>query len=147
MTSVERTAYPRFGRVVAGRELAESFTPSGDEVEWARSRTAQDDERRLLALVVWLKSYQRLGYFPKVDDVPAVVARHVRDALGLAGDVELEQPVERTAKRYRELVRARMKVTYEGSRHHPAQRQRLGSRPGNERLDRLVLLRVSVHIG
>ncbi len=115
MTSVERTTYPRFGRVVAGRELAESFTPSGDEVEWARCRTAQHDERRLLALVVWLKSYQRLGYFPKVDDVPAVVARHVRDALGLAGDVELEQPVERTAKRYRELVRARMKVTYDAA--------------------------------
>ncbi|WP_318272005.1 hypothetical protein [Microbispora triticiradicis] len=28
--------------------------------------------------VVWLKSYQRLGYFPKVEDVPAVVVGHVR---------------------------------------------------------------------
>ena len=70
----------------------------------------------MLALVVWLKSYQRLGYFPKVDDVPAVVVRHVRESLGLAGDVELERPVERTAKRYRELVRARMRVTYDAAR-------------------------------
>jgi hypothetical protein len=44
------------------------------------------------------------------------VVRHVRDALGLAGDVELERPVERTAKRYRELVRSRMKVTYDAAR-------------------------------
>jgi hypothetical protein len=58
VTSVDRTAHPRFGRVVSGRELAESFTPTDDEAEWARARTAQDD-RRLLALVVWLKSYQR----------------------------------------------------------------------------------------
>jgi hypothetical protein len=35
--------------VVPGRELAESFTPSGDEIEWARSRTDQD-ERHLLAV-------------------------------------------------------------------------------------------------
>ena len=34
-----------------------------------------------------------------------------------------------------------------GSRHHPAQKQRLGSRPHNERLGYLVLLRVSVHVG
>jgi hypothetical protein len=139
VTSVE-TAYPRFGRVVPGRELAESFTPVEDEIEWARARTDQDD-RHLLALVVWLKSYQRLGYFPKVDDVPAVVVRHVRDSLGLAGDVELERPVERTAKRYRELVRARMRVTYDAARVRQVAEQairkavlakgRLGSSSGN----------------
>jgi hypothetical protein len=114
VTSVDRTAYPRFGRVVSGRELAESFTPTDAEIEWARTRT--QDEQRLLALVVWLKSYQRLGYFPKAGDVPPAVVRHVRDALGLAGNVELEQAAERTAKRYRELVRARMKVTYDTAR-------------------------------
>ncbi len=83
-------------------------------MEWARARN--QDKPRLLALVVWLKSYQRLGYFPKAVDVPPAVVRHVRDALGLAGDVELEPAAERTAKRYRELVRARMKVTYDAAR-------------------------------
>jgi hypothetical protein len=34
-----------------------------------------------------------------------------------------------------------------GSRHHPAQKERLRSRPQNERLGYLVLLRVSVHVG
>ena len=71
MTSIDRTAYPRFARVVSARELAEVFTPTADEVEWARSKT--EDPQHLLALVVWLKAYQRLGYFPKLDDVPAVV--------------------------------------------------------------------------
>lgn len=89
MTSVDRTAYPRFGRVVSGRELTEAFTPTDAEVEWARGRT--QDLQHLLALIVWLKSYQRLGYFPKVEDVPPVVVRHVRGVLGLAEDVELER--------------------------------------------------------
>jgi hypothetical protein len=35
----------------------------------------------------------------------------------------------------------------QGSRHHPAQKQRLGSRPHNEKRGCLVLLRVSVHVG
>ena len=113
MTSVDRTAYPRFGRVVPGRELAEAFTPTDAEVEWARAKT--QDQQHLLALVVWLKAYQRLGYFPKVEDVPPVVVRHVREALGLGGDVELERAAVRSAKRHREFVRKRMKVTYDGA--------------------------------
>jgi hypothetical protein len=48
---------------VGARELAEAFTPTLDEVEWARSKTTT--EQHFLALVVLLKCYQRSGYFPK----------------------------------------------------------------------------------
>ncbi|WP_442811275.1 DUF4158 domain-containing protein [Streptosporangium sp. NBC_01756] len=64
MASIDRTAYPRFTRAVSARELAEVFTPSADEVEWARGKA--HDDQPLLALLVWLKAYQRLGYFPKL---------------------------------------------------------------------------------
>lgn len=57
VTSVDRTAYPRFGWVVTGRELAEAFTPTDAEVRWARAKT--QDQQHLLALAVWLKAYQR----------------------------------------------------------------------------------------
>jgi Domain of unknown function (DUF4158) len=114
MTSVDRTAYPRFGRVVPGRELTDAFTPTDAEAEWARSRT--QDREHLLALAVLLKSYQRLGYFPKLDDVPSVVVRHVRGCLGLGPEVEFGPAAERTGKRHREFVRARMKVTYDPAR-------------------------------
>jgi hypothetical protein len=114
MTSVDRTAYPRFGRVVPGRELADAFTPADAEAEWARSRTQAPEH--LLALAVLLKSYQRLGYFPKAEDVPSVVVRHVRGCLGIGPDVEFGQTAERTGKRHREFVRARMKVTYDPAR-------------------------------
>ncbi|WP_248958473.1 Tn3 family transposase [Sphaerisporangium perillae] len=113
MTPVDRTAYPRFGRVVSGRELAEAFTPTDAEVEWAQGKT--QDQQHLLALVVWLKSYQRLGYFPKVEDVPLVVVRHVRGVLGLGEDVALERAAVRSAKRHREFIRKRMKVVYDGA--------------------------------
>jgi hypothetical protein len=95
--------------------LAEAFTPTKAEVEWARSRT--DDEHHLLALVVWLKSYQRLGYFPKLAEVPPAVAGHARQVLGLAEDeVALRQAASASAKRHRALVRKRLGVSYEAAR-------------------------------
>ena len=59
MTSIERTAYPRFKRLLSARELHVFFTPQPDEVAWARSATGADGH--VLALVVWLKCFGRLG--------------------------------------------------------------------------------------
>ncbi|MFB4284326.1 DUF4158 domain-containing protein [Nonomuraea sp. MTCD27] len=114
MTSIDRTAYPRFARVVSGRELVESFSPTDAEMAWARGHT--QDEHHLLMLVVWLKSYQRLGYFPKIAEVPSAVAAHVRGALRLADEVELRQAAPMTASRHRAFVRQRMGVSYEAAR-------------------------------
>lgn len=96
MTSIDRTAYPTFKRMTS-RDLAEAFTPSEEEIEWARDKTSTDGH--LLALAVWLKSYRRLGYFPKLEDVPDVVVGHVRDALKVSVDVVPEVDADRTAKR------------------------------------------------
>ena len=99
---------------MSARELAEVFTPSAAEVEWARGKT--QDDQHLLALLVWLKAYQRLGYFPKLKDVPAVVAEHIREVVGLPEGVVLEDAAERSAKRHRSFVRKRMGVTYDAVR-------------------------------
>lgn len=72
MTSIDRTAYPRFKRVISGLELAEAFTPTLDEIAWARSRTQTD--QYFLALVIRLKCYQRLSYFAKLTEVPGAVS-------------------------------------------------------------------------
>jgi Domain of unknown function (DUF4158) len=109
VTSIDRTAYPTFKRM-APPDLADAFTPSDDEIEWARDKTSAD--AHLLALTVWLKSYRRLGYFPKLEDVPDVVVEHVRDALKLPAGVAVEVDAARTAKRQRDLVRKRLGVKY-----------------------------------
>jgi hypothetical protein len=62
MASIERTAYPRFRRLVTARELA-TLTPSGAEIEWARERTRSHSH--LLALTLSLKCFQRLGYLAR----------------------------------------------------------------------------------
>ena len=113
MTSIDRTAYPGFARMVSARELADAFTPVGDEVVWAREKTTT--EQHLLALVVWLKCYQRLRYFPQLDEVPDSVAGHIRGLLGLSEKVAAQVEANRTAKRHREFVRDRLGVTYDSA--------------------------------
>ncbi|MEU6726667.1 DUF4158 domain-containing protein [Nonomuraea wenchangensis] len=80
-------------------------------VEWARGKT--QDDQYFLALLVWLKTYQQLGYFPKLADVPAVVTQHVRSIVGLPDDVVLAEASERSAKRHRSFVRTRLGVDYD----------------------------------
>jgi len=113
MTSIERTAYPRFGRLVTSRELA-GMSPSSDEVLWARGLARS--EEHLLALVLSLKCFQRLGYFPRRMDVPDVVADHLRGSPELAGDVEPEVGSERTVTAQHQLVRERVGVVLDRER-------------------------------
>jgi Domain of unknown function (DUF4158) len=114
LASIDRTAYPRFKRAVSMRELAEAFTPTPDEITWARGKTLH--EQHLQALLVRLKCYQRLGYFAKLTDVPDAVVDHVRGVLELPDAVVAETDADRTAKRHRQFVRERLGVKYEAAR-------------------------------
>jgi hypothetical protein len=113
MTSIERTAYRRFGRLVSARELG-GMSPSADEVAWARDLALSD--AHLLALVLSLKCFQRLGYFPRRDDVPGAVVDHVRRCLDLAEKVQPEVGSERTGTSQHQLVRERVGVALDPER-------------------------------
>jgi hypothetical protein len=80
MASIERTAYPRFRRLVTARELA-SLSPSREEVVWAREHTRSGEH--LFSLVLSLVCFGQLGYFPRAGEVPVAVVEHVRRELGL----------------------------------------------------------------
>ena len=71
MTSIERTAYPRFKRLISAGELHGHFKPTREEVAWASQRT--DSDGHLLAL----ECFQRMGRFPRQDEVPGQVVDYV----------------------------------------------------------------------
>ena len=75
MASIERTAYPQFKRNPVVRELVAAYTPTDAELAFITENARQPGHR--LALALLLKSFQRLGYFPAVDEVPAAVVRHI----------------------------------------------------------------------
>ncbi|MEV0236418.1 DUF4158 domain-containing protein [Nonomuraea sp. NPDC050786] len=73
---MERTAYRVLPRLMMTRELYMFFSPSQEEMAWAREKT--DTDEHLLALTLALKCFQRLGRFAKAREVPVVVVEHVR---------------------------------------------------------------------
>ena len=113
MTSIDRTAYPQFRGIVSVRELVDGFTPTPDEAAWARGKTTAD--QTFLALLTWLKCYQRMRHFPDLDEVPVVVLDHMRVGLGLPDDVVAVVESVRSAARYRDLIRERLGVKYDGA--------------------------------
>ena len=76
MALIDRTAYPRLPSSVAERDLVEVFTPTAEEAQWAWTQVIEPQAR--LVLLVMLKCYQRLGYFPQLDQVPPAVTEHVQ---------------------------------------------------------------------
>lgn len=107
MTSIERTAYPRFKRLITARELHLFFSPSREEVLWSQERADSEDHQ--LSLLLLLKSYQRMARFPKWDEVPEMVVDFVRKAVELPeGTVAGRYASVRTAEAHRVLVRGRV---------------------------------------
>ena len=92
------------------------FSPTRDELEWAADAT--DCDEHLVALLLMLKSYQRMGCFPKLEDVPEMVVDFVRRAVELPEGTLPAYRAERTAKHHRGLVRKQVGVMYD--RRRPA---------------------------
>jgi hypothetical protein len=69
VTSIERTAYPRFRHDPNARELQELFTPAQDEVGFVQS-LIRENNQHLFAAMLLLKCLQYLGYFPDLAEDP-----------------------------------------------------------------------------
>jgi hypothetical protein len=83
MALIERTAYPRSSKVFTARELQDAYTPTAEEILYARLHVRNDTG--LLCFLVLLKCFQRLQHFPSLPDVPAPVVDHVRSCLRRSG--------------------------------------------------------------
>ena len=81
MPSASDTAYPRLKANPADKELVEVYTPTENELAFARKRTNQPVQR--VGLLLLLKAFQRLGYFVSFADIPDAIVRHIASCVGL----------------------------------------------------------------
>jgi len=86
MATIERTAYPRFPKVLATKDLQASYTPLPEELEWARRSTR--GERPRLGLLVLLKVFQQMHHFPPVESIPAAVVEHVQVMANIGSTIQ-----------------------------------------------------------
>lgn len=107
MTSIERTAYPRFKQYPDPQELAEFYTPTSEEILLVKSRTKSHEG--FFSFMVMLKSFQRLGYFPHSERVPGAVIKHLQSCLKLHDWVKAI-PSERQRYTYQKAIREYLSV-------------------------------------
>jgi TnpA family transposase len=108
LASVERTAYPRFSSAITAAELQHSFTPTEVEQGLAQSYTRTD--QHALCFVILLKSFQRLHYFPALEQVPAAIIAHVRTCLQVGPEVVPAYETGRTLYRHHVAIREYLRV-------------------------------------
>ncbi len=82
MTTLRETAYPYLVPEPTLRDLRDRFTPTDDELLWAKQRARTPLKR--IGLVILMKCVQVLGYFPVLRDVPAPYRDHITDKAGFA---------------------------------------------------------------
>jgi hypothetical protein len=90
MTTIDRTAYPRFKRALSERDLKEVYTLTEDEITLIDGLATTEQTR--LNLAVLLKSCQRLGYFPDIDAIPKRIVFHSHRQLGIPESVLSSMP-------------------------------------------------------
>ena len=109
MASIERTAYPRFKRYYTASELQKTYTPTSAEIAFGRSNT--QGEKNFFNLIVLLKSFQRLGYFPQLAQIPTAIIKHLRDYLKLSENMDVGYDQSRTLYRHKKEIRSYLQVT------------------------------------
>jgi TnpA family transposase len=109
MASIDRTAYPRFPSSLTAQELQTLYHPSDEEqrfvAQYARGDTGH------LTLLTLLKCQQNLGYAPALTDVPRQICTYLRQHLHLGANTALDVEAEKTLYRYRQLIRAYLRVS------------------------------------
>lgn len=75
MPTISDTAYPRLKVRPSQKELERNYTPTDEEKSFAWQRTTS--EIQTFRVLVWLKVFQRLGYFPSYDEIPATLLEHI----------------------------------------------------------------------
>jgi hypothetical protein len=81
MSSIEKTAYPRFPKrkKIKQDELNRSYSLRHDELNIIKCAAKTDKSRFNMA--IQLKTFQRLGYFVEIDKIPSEIIVHIRQSL------------------------------------------------------------------
>ena len=101
MTQLHETAYPRLKAEPTAQDLEEVYTLTPEEVAFIDRATKRPTART--AAFLYLKLFQRLGYFIRLKEVPEVIRRHLVAQTGFARPPKLAELLQfdRTAGRER----------------------------------------------
>jgi hypothetical protein len=102
MPSIHETAYPRLKAAITARDLAEVYTPTPEEMTLAASLAGSEIAQACLVLL--LKTFQRLGYFVYLHDVPDPIVTHITAHLGVTLPPAERHAYDRSGTRRRHVT-------------------------------------------
>ncbi|MCP3927366.1 MAG: Tn3 family transposase, partial [Desulfobacterales bacterium] len=110
MSAIHETAYPRIRLNMTEKELFKIYTPNKEEIEFAKKNTYVALTR--LGLLVLLKVFQRLGYFPQIDEIPTRIINHIAVHASLKGISRKIRKYDSGGSRWKHmaLIRSRLGI-------------------------------------
>lgn len=125
MSSIERTAYPRYSkrRKIKQKELCQ-YTLTHDEIDLMK--TVANKPHSHLNFAAQLKTFQRLGYFISIDEVPDEIVHHIRQSLKLHHRLKIGYQSKTTLHAHRNKIRQHLKVKRWGSENIDGQPMHVG---------------------
>ena len=111
MLSASDTAYSLLKVSPSARELDELYTPTIFELSFAEGSTRHLGPR--MGLLILLKTFQKLGYFVQMSDVPSSIASHIAKAGGYPEGLKELATYDgsRTRSRHIALIRSYLGVS------------------------------------
>ncbi|TME61430.1 MAG: DUF4158 domain-containing protein [Chloroflexi bacterium] len=96
-------------------------TPTSTDIAFVAT-TARGPAQKF-GLMILLKVYQRLGYFPKPETIPGAIIGHIRAVMKLPADLVPDIASNHTLYRYYAAIREHLEIQSEGKhiRHVAAQ--------------------------
>ncbi len=111
MTDISRTAYPRFTRAPSVKELRTMFTPTPTDSAFVATHARGPAQK--FALMILLKVYQRLQYFPDLHTIPGAVISHIRSVMQYPPDL-VPDIASATLYRYYVAIRSHLEIRSRG---------------------------------
>jgi len=109
MTAIERTAYPRLKANYYRKNDLQLYLPTDEELDYMYSNDIRSDKMRL-SFIVPLKTFQRLGYFPKLDAIPNIIIKQTRQILYSPRGMKPGYKNSDSKYRHRDLIRSYLNI-------------------------------------
>lgn len=121
MSSIEKTAYPRFPKrkKIGTIELNSSYSLQPDEINMIT--LAANTSRLRLNMAIQLKTFQRLGYFVEMNEIPSEIIAHIRQFLKYHHRLSPGYANDKSLYRHRQKIREFLNVKrwgYDNKIHH-----------------------------
>ena len=109
-TSIERTAYPRFGKKQQFHQswLINYFSIKDEDFKIIKRRSSPAEY--ILALAIKLKTFQYLGYFEDIENIPEPIVNCIRDALGFNDKVKPNYNNAKSKYRHHDYIRGQLNI-------------------------------------